>query len=68
MPFFVENVDRTLNQNKDCKFGHDTASKKIIKLPYDCCGISLWKVTLDYGYSEVMYLPEWNKQTATLYQ
>jgi cytoskeletal protein CcmA (bactofilin family) len=23
-------VDRTLNQNKDCKFGHDTVSNKIL--------------------------------------
>jgi hypothetical protein len=27
--FFVGNVDRVLNQNKDCKFGHDTVSNKI---------------------------------------
>jgi hypothetical protein len=28
--FFIENVDRPINRNKDCKFGHDTASNKII--------------------------------------
>jgi hypothetical protein len=28
--FFIENVDRMLNQNKDCKFAHDTVSNKIL--------------------------------------
>jgi hypothetical protein len=28
--FLIEKVDRMLNQNKDCKFGHDTVSNKIL--------------------------------------
>jgi hypothetical protein len=28
--FFVNNVDRTLNQNNDCKFGHVTVSNEMI--------------------------------------
>jgi hypothetical protein len=30
MLFFIENVDRKLNHNKDCKFGHNTVSPKIL--------------------------------------
>jgi phosphoribosylformylglycinamidine (FGAM) synthase-like amidotransferase family enzyme len=30
MHFLVENVDMMLNENKDCKFGHDTVRNKIL--------------------------------------
>jgi hypothetical protein len=30
MNFFIGTVDRLLNQNKDCKFGHDTVNNKIL--------------------------------------
>jgi hypothetical protein len=34
--FFLENMDRTLNQNKDCKFCHDTVSNKILNSNSTC--------------------------------
>jgi hypothetical protein len=32
---FIENVDRVLNQNKDCKFGRVTGSNKILNIEFN---------------------------------